>query len=123
VVESISAQSCAADLRVCFATELTIPGQFANLVIKLRRDASTLRQHAKIRNAKVYYAADGVHFAEVLDCDFTGGPSPGRPCIESRKDFTKKNSPGHEHDHHRHTHPSGYWEFTILASDNGRYNW
>ena len=129
MVESINPQSCAADLLVCFSSELTIPGQFANLVIKLRRDASTLRKHAKIHNAKVFYAADGIHFAEVLDCDCTGGPSPGVPCLESRKSTVSKGHSngqglGHERDKHKQGHElTGYWEFTILATDNGRYNW
>lgn len=115
IVESINPQSCAADLLVCFTSDLTIPGTFANLVIKLRRDASTIRKYANIANAKVFYAADGVHFAEVLTCDCTGGPAPGAPCIDSRKAYNKYNAPSAGF--------IGDWEFTILAVDNGRLNW
>ncbi len=116
IVESINPQSCAADLLVCFTTDLTIPGTFANLVITLRRDASTIRKYANIANAKVFYAADDVHFAEVLPCECTkDGPAPGAPCIDSRKAYNKYNAPSAGF--------IGDWEFTILAVDNGRLNW
>lgn len=116
LVDAVNPQSCAADLLVCFSSDLTIPGSFANLVITLRRDASTIRKYAHIGNAKVYYAADGVYFAEVPDCDCAPHrPAPGAPCIDKRKAYNKYNAPSAGF--------IGDWEFTILAVDNGRYNW
>jgi hypothetical protein len=113
VVESVLAQSCSADLLVCNASELTIPGSFAQLVITLRRDKTTIKPGAKISNAEINYAQDGVNFTPVQSCDVTGGPAPGVPCLASRKAYTKKNAPGAEW--------IGDWEFIIFALDNGQY--
>lgn len=115
IVEFVNPQSCAADLLVCFTADLTIPGTFANLVIKLRRDASTIRKYANIANAKVFYGADHIHFAEVLPCDCTGGPAPGAPCIDKRQAYNQYHAPSVDF--------IGDWEFTILAVDNGVYRW
>lgn len=113
VVESVLPQSCSADLLVCNASELTIPGTFAQLVITLRRDKSTIKPGAKISNAEITYAHDGVNFTPVQSCDLTGGPAPGVPCLASRKAYTKKNAPNAEW--------IGDWEFIIFALDNGQY--
>lgn len=117
IIEFVNPQSCAADLLVCFTTDLTIPGTFANLVIKLRRDATTIRKYANIANAKVFYAADDIHFVEVQPCDCMpyNRPAPGKPCIESRTAYTYKTAPS--------AALVGDWEFTLLAVDNGRLNW
>jgi hypothetical protein len=107
-------------------SKLTIPGTFANLVITLRRDASTIVKGAKIASAKVYYSDPShpdtrINYAspgfEVPPCsDTTYGPLPqlGIPCINRRTEFTKKTAPtpAWEFD----------WEFELLASDNGRYS-
>jgi hypothetical protein len=113
VVESLILQSCSADLLTCNASELTIPGTFAQLVITLRRDKTTIRPGAKIGNAEINYAHDGINFAPVQSCDVTGGPAPGVPCLASRKAYTKKNAPNADW--------IGDWEFIIFALDNGQY--
>lgn len=113
VVESLLLQSCSADLLTCNASDLTIPGSFAQLVITLRRDKTTIKPGAKINNAEVTYAQDGVNFTPLQSCDVTGGPAPGVPCLAARKAYTKKNAPSAEW--------IGDWEFIIFALDNGQY--
>jgi hypothetical protein len=72
--------SCSADLTQCFTSSLRIPGEFTRLVITLRRDASTIGPGAKIANAQVFYAKDGVNFVALAACT-SAGPAPGQPCI------------------------------------------
>ncbi len=115
IEEFIDANSCSADLLTCNLTSLTIPGSFAFLEITLRRDITTIKPGAKISNAKVYYAADGVNFVEVPNCADSGGPYTNQPCIAARTAYTKKNAPVP-------TAPwEGDWEFVIRALDNGQY--
>jgi hypothetical protein len=105
--------SCSADLTQCFTSSLRIPGEFTRLVITLRRDASTIGPGAKIANAQVFYAKDGVNFVALAACT-SAGPAPGQPCIASRKVYTKQSDP---------LLPDawGDWEFVIWALDNGVY--
>lgn len=127
VAESSSNVTCAPDLLTCNITTLSIPGTFANLlVITLRRDASTIRNGAKISNARIFY--DGattpdpfvVYPLEVLSCnDTTYGlvPRAGVPCIDTRTAYPKKSTP-------KNPVPTGFegdWEFIIKAVDNGQY--
>lgn len=113
----------APDLTDKSTSELTIPGSFANLVIKLRRDASTILKGAKIASARVYYSNPTVpdprvvYPYEVLPCsDTTYGvlPQPGIPCLNRRVEYTKRSAPALDW--------VGDWEFEILALDNGRYS-
>ncbi len=113
IEEFIDANSCSADLLTCNLSSLTIPGSFSFLQITLRRDTTTIKSGAKISNAKVYYAADGVNFAEVPNCADSGGPYIGQPCIAARTAYTRKNAPSVEWE--------GDWEFVIRALDNGQY--
>jgi hypothetical protein len=122
VLEETIATPLAPNLADQSSSTLTIPGQFAQLVIKLRRDASTLLKGAKIASARVLYKdpshpdARVVYPYEVLPCtDTTFGtlPQPGIPCIRTRTEYTKKNAPTADW--------VGDWEFEILANDNGRY--
>ena len=122
VLEETIATPLAPNLADQSSSRLTIPGQFAQLVIKLRRDASTLLKGAKIASARVSYDdpshpdARVVYPYEVLPCtDTTYGtlPQPGIPCIRTRTEYTKKNAPTADW--------VGDWEFEILANDNGRY--
>ena len=126
VAETVSAITCAPDLLDCSTSKLKIPGTFANLLITLRRDVSTIGKHANICNARIYYSeptvpAVGVTYPlEVPACtDTTYGalPRPGVPCIDDRKAYPRKSK-------HGHPVPAGFegdWEFIIKAVDNGRY--
>jgi hypothetical protein len=120
VVESVDPNSCSPDVQTCFVSDITIPGTFTNdLIIVLRRDASTIKPGAKIANAKVFYdhiTTDSNPPLEIFSCDL-GGPAPGVPCIESRTAYTKKIVQSQ-------SLPStfvGDWEFVIRAVDNGKY--
>jgi len=123
ILEETTPITCAPDLLTCSTSTLAIPGSFANLVIFLRRDVSTIAKNAKISSARVYYSdpqtpAVGVTYPyEVLPCTNTTTygslPKPGIPCIKSRTEFTKRTAPTPEWE--------GDWQFEIWALDNGRY--
>jgi len=53
IAETVSPLTCAPDLLTCSTTTLKIPGSFAQLVITLRRDVSTIAKSAKISSARV----------------------------------------------------------------------
>jgi hypothetical protein len=129
----------ASNLSNCSRSALSIPGvTFSHpnvLKIFLRRDASTIRNGAKIDNAIVFYSIDPsngetpgtcdgsacVYPMPVRDCtDNSWGalPQPGIPCIKSRTAFPKKNTPkGPVID----PLDLGDWLFEIWASNNGKY--
>lgn len=123
ILEATTPTTCAPDLLTCSTSTLTIPGSFANLIIYLRRDVTTIAKNAKISSARVYYSdpttpAEGVTYPyEVLPCTNTTTygslPKPGVPCIKSRTEFTKRTAPTPEWE--------GDWQFEIWALDNGRY--
>jgi hypothetical protein len=126
VIETISPQTCAADLLNCSRTALTMPGSFTGLQIILRRDASTIGRRAKIGSAKIFYDSPAhpdpriTYPLQLLSCsDTTYGtlPQSGIPCIAKRTDYPDKSSK-------KHPVPAGFegdWEFVIHAIDNGRY--
>ncbi len=128
VAEVVSPVTCAPDLLTCSTSTLSIPGTFANLVIILRRDVSTIAKKAKISSARIYYdnpttPAVGVSYPlEVPSCtDTTYGvlPKTGIPCIDVRTAYPKKSAPP------KPPVPAGFesdWEFVIKALDNGRYS-
>jgi hypothetical protein len=115
VVESTLASTCSSDLLDCRTSALNIPGTFANLVITLRRDVSTIRKGAKIDNSQLYYAADGVNFDAnpvPLCADVGGAPSLAFPrCVQSRTEFTKKTAPTPDWE--------GDWQWVVWAFSNG----
>jgi hypothetical protein len=124
IAETTGAPPLAPDLLDLSATTLAIPGQFAQLVITLRRDATTILKGAKIASAAIVYdnpsnAGDPriTYPYTVLACtDTTWGvlPQIGIPCINRRIAYTKKTAPtpAWEDD----------WEFEVFALDNGRYS-
>jgi len=121
-IEETSDVPLASNLLDRSITTLAIPGSFQQLVITLRRDASTIVKGAKIASARVYYdspttPAPGLAYPyEVLPCtDTTHGvlPKLGIPCINRRTEYTKKTAPTPDWE--------GDWEFEIFALDNGRY--
>jgi hypothetical protein len=134
----ISPITCAPNLLDCSSSTLTIPGgPFANLIITLRRDASTIGKYAKISNAKVFYTDPGhpnpsaVYPLQVPSCtDTTYGvlPLSGIPCMASRQavyapttsSTSRTTSGGHDDDDDDHK-TLLYWEFVIKAVDNGKY--
>lgn len=114
VFESTNPASCSADVTTCFFTDLTILGTFAELTITLRRDASTIAKSARIANAVIFYrhlASDPL--VAVPACTATLGPLPGKPCMSSRTEYTKRSAPTPD--------LVGDWEFVIRAVDNGRF--
>ena len=126
VVELPPATPQASDLFTEEASTLSIPGTFDNnLVILLRRDASTIAKGAKISSAKIYYEADAgkgdpriTYPYLVLPCtDTTWGtlPQPGIPCENkpARIEFNKKTAPTPDF--------VGDWQFEIWAKTNGKY--
>ena len=117
VVEALSLESCSADLLACYRSTLTIPGTFAQLVIELRRDASSIRPGAKIANAEVKYSHSGGPPIPLLACNatFPAGPSAGTPCIASRIEYKRADAPTPEE--------IGDWLFRIYALDNGTFEW
>jgi hypothetical protein len=125
VFETINPSAIAPDLLNLSSSALTIPGEFAKLVITLRRDVSTLAKGAKISSAKIYYNNpshpdprinyDGLGYL-VLPCsDTTWGALPqlGIPCLFKRTAYTKRTAPTPDWE--------GDWEFIIYALDNGKY--
>lgn len=128
VIEDTDANSCSADYNVCVRSTLTIPGTFAHLTIKLRRDVSTLNPCANINNAVLRYepgAYDGngvfVPTGALVDipkCSTLPGgvPNASQPrCVASRIAYTKKNAPS--------SSLIGDWEFVLKALENGRISW
>ncbi|MEP6738764.1 MAG: hypothetical protein ABJA61_00210 [Caldimonas sp.] len=119
----------AANLLDCSTSKMTIPGTFTpDLVITLRRDASTITKKADIASSIVYYDRPahpdprinylGFAFQVPACSSTTYGPLPqsGIPCIRSRSAVSKQVG-GHGQDQGRLL----YWEFVILAVDNGRF--
>ena len=127
----------AANLLDCSASTMTIPGTFANLVVTLRRDASTISRWAKINSAIVYYdnpghpapgipyANYGFHVPACTDTTYGALPRSGVPCIQTR---TAVYAPRTRKDRDDDCDPYDkskkllYWEFVILAVDNGRFS-
>lgn len=117
------------------------------LLIVLRRDRSTLRKDARIRDSVIFYQvipAIGGGGTPVRGCVINGiytPPGPNEPCIRERREYPKKRghksdddrSPGSHHDsndrddreHSGKNRPtsglSGDWEYIIEAFDNGRF--
>jgi hypothetical protein len=117
VLQTIDPTTCSSDLLTCNVSTLTIPGSFASLMITLNRDVTTIKSGAKIANAIIQYTGDslahpGIYPLTLQACT-AAGPSSGVPCIESRTEFTKKNT----------SDPAkiGDWQFIIRALDNGSY--
>jgi hypothetical protein len=106
----------------CWDTNLLIPNLHfpkdsgAKLTITLLKDASIVGG-GNIKNATVWYINSANEIKALDACADTGGPSPGIPCVASRKEYPKTGTaknpvpPGFE----------GDWEFVIEALDNGRY--
>lgn len=123
VLESISPIAYAPNLLNRSESVLTIPGTFAQLVITLRRDVSTLAKGAKINSAEIRYSEprDGgglriTYPYTLLPCtDTTYGvlPQEGIPCLFKRTAYTKRSAPTPDWE--------GDWEFIIYALDNGKY--
>lgn len=139
IVNLIADPACprAANLLDCSASTMTVPGTFANLVITLRRDASTITKRAKIASAIIYYdqpghPAAGIPYAnygfQLPSCtDTTYGalPRSGVPCIKSRTEvFVPRTSKDRDEDcdDRDKSKKLAYWEFVILAVDNGRFS-
>jgi hypothetical protein len=141
ILETTSAVTCAPNLLTCNTSNLTIPGTFANMVITLRRDVSTIAKHADIASARVQYTNPGhpagpsfhVQYPlEVPSCSDTtyavSLPVSGIPCIASRTAYPSKGDDDDERDKKKRPPPvvtpagfEGDWEFVIKAVDNGRY--
>ncbi len=136
VVESVSAQSCSADYNLCVESALRIPGQFAYLEVKLRRDVSTLVKRfdkwggaifPDIANAMLYYQAETFDASlgwlpvgspvPINACDAVTGLPVGteRRCIVSRRQYGSADAPTLEW--------LGDWEFVVRALENGRMSW
>jgi len=136
VVESVSAQSCSADYNLCVESALRIPGQFAYLEVKLRRDVSTLVKRfdkwggaifPDIANAVLYYQSEVFDASlgwlpvgspvPINACDAGTGLPAGtdRRCIFSRRQYSSSDAPTLEW--------LGDWEFVVRAFENGRMSW
>jgi hypothetical protein len=126
LIDTVATVACAPDLLTCSTSTVTIPGTFANLLITLRRDATTIANGAKIANAQIVYDNPAhpdpriAYPLTLLSCeDTTWGPLPqsGIPCVNLRTAYPKKSTP-------KRPVPAGYegdWEFLIKAIDNGRF--
>jgi len=132
----------ASNLKDCSSSTMTVPGIFSNLVITLRRDASTIDRYSysKINSAIIYYDKPGIpstsppinyegYAFQLPSCSDTstyGGALPkiGIPCIQTR---TAVYAPRTTRDRDSDCDPYDkkkkllYWEFVILAVDNGRF--
>ena len=106
----------------CWDTNLLIPdlhfpkSSGAKLTITLLKDASIVGS-GTIKNATVWYIDSSNDIRALDSCTDTGGPSPGVPCIASRKEYAKTGTA-------KNPVPEGFagdWEFVIYALDNGRY--
>ena len=127
----------AANLLDCSASTMTIPGTFTNLVVTLRRDASTISRWAKINSAIVYYdnpghpaagipyANYGFHVPACTDTTYGALPRSGVPCIQTRtavyaaRTWRDRDDDCDPYDRNKKLL---YWEFVILAVDNGRFS-
>lgn len=126
--------SCSPYANGCRVTQLYIPGYSATtsaqgyIQITLRRDASTIVNptgggKAKITDLYLCYFKDGTTGTQNCDAsspnrvpmcsDVGGAPSPGQPCIWSRKIYKNNEGPTRDYD--------GDAEYIIRARDNGRY--
>jgi hypothetical protein len=130
IVEAQALNSCSSDYLVCVTSTLDIPGSFAApyLVITLRRDASTIKNGAKIANATLSYqpgvydtagnfVAEGAP-VDIVSCDLLPGRVPNathKRCIDYRTAYTKKTAPAPDFE--------GDWEFGLRALENGRISW
>lgn len=124
ISETTGAPPLAPNLSDLSASDLTIPGQFAKLVITLRRDATTILKGAKIDSAVIIYANPtnggdpriNYPFTLLACTDTTYGvlPQIGIPCVNRRIAYTRKTAPT----------PAWVddWEFEVFALDNGRYS-
>lgn len=117
VIESVVLQSCSAVNKVCHQTTLTIPGSFANLQVTLQQHPSIIKNGSKIENWGIVYSATPDvfgSFTRLQACAVTAGPTPGAPCIDICKEYTRRSDP---------TRPEtwGIFECKIKALDNGRY--
>ena len=117
-IEETEALALPCQVGACYKSQLTIPGAFTpRLTIFLRRDGTTTV--GNIRNAVIYYTADTVGAVpiQLVGCDLTDPPGPAThlPCIKSRLEYTRSNSPSPVDDW------VNDWQFEIWASDNGKY--
>ena len=138
IVNLIADPGCprAANLLDCSTSKITIPGTFSNLVITLRRDASTITKKANITTAIVYYDQPAhpdprinylgfaFHVPACTDTTYGSLPQSGIPCLSARnavyapvKDKDKK-AKDKDDDKFKNLL---YWEFVIQAIDNGRF--
>lgn len=94
------------------------------LIIKLRRDASTIPSGSRLRDAAVYYAPDSIANPQVIpDCAVypLGMPGPDAQPVKrcevksARIEYKNNNAPTPDY--------VGDWEFTIWATENGKYGW
>lgn len=85
------------------------PGKVVTIL--LRQDAQSLavkKPTPSVNAVKIFYSATGGVGPEVLACT-PAGPAPDVPCVNARRNFLKGKK--------------GYYEFEILARDNGRFSW
>jgi len=117
VLEDLDAASCSPNYLICVRSTLTIPGTFNHLLIKLRRDVSTLAPKAKIENAVLRYTPGGTTApVDIVPCGANESiPAGQKRCLLYRLVYTKKNSPTPDY--------VGDWEFGIKALENGRISW
>lgn len=117
VLEDLDAASCSPNYLICVRSTLTIPGSFNFLLIKLRRDVSTLTPRARIENAVLRYAPDASTTpVDIVPCGANDAiPAGQKRCLLYRLVYTKKNSPTADY--------VGDWEFGIKALENGRISW
>lgn len=93
------------------------------LIIKLRRDASTIPSGSRLRDAAVYYAPDSIaNPLPIPDCAVAplgttvSGVEVKRCEVKSaRIEYKNANAPTPDY--------VGDWEFTIWATENGKYGW
>lgn len=128
IAEEQLVSTIASDLRTGETTRLSIPFPIVTSKLILRRDASTIAPSAKIASARIYYTEPtvpypGINYGglgyELLSCatgltpDNKPLPQKGVPCIESRKEYSKKTAPTPEWEYD--------WEFVLKIADNGKY--
>jgi hypothetical protein len=89
--------------------DVVAPGTVATIL--LRQSAESLgvkKPIPSINDVKIFYSPNGIVGPEVLPCT-AAGPAPNVPCVNDRRNFLKGKK--------------GYYEFEILARDNGRFSW
>ena len=82
------------------------------VTIVLRQDAASLTVKKPTPgpyDVKLFYSATTGVGSEVPSCATTGGPTQDHPCVNTRRDFLKGKK--------------GYYEYEILALDNGVFSW